>query len=75
MAENSQQEKLFNSYSELFVQLLDCNEMMTDADLAEIAREEAEQLQETIDEVQEDIIEAILPKSDIDGRDCLLEVI
>jgi len=49
--------------------------MMTDADLAEIAREEAEQLQETIDEVQEDIIEAILPKSDIDGRDCLLEVI
>ena len=48
---------------------------MTDADLKEIAEEEADGLRETIDEVQEEIIEEILPKSDADTRDCTLEVL
>lgn len=55
----------------------ECHEIITgekDAELMEIAKQEAEDIMESIEEQSEEIIEAILPKSEADGRNCTIEV-
>lgn len=44
-------------------------------ELKEIAEEELEGLEEEIDEIADDIVDVILPKSDADQRNCTIEVL
>lgn len=42
--------------------------------MIEAAKLEAEEIREKLDEQTEEIIDAVLPKNDTDGRNCTLEV-
>ena len=64
--------QLFVSYSENYDIIQEPDE---DKELKEIAQDEIHSLEEQIEEMTEDIIDVILPKSDADQRDCQIEVL
>jgi len=70
--------KLFKEYRQLFDQMQECQAILGDKDeekeMVDIAKEEMEGIEEQIDEQAEEIVEAILPKSDADARNCTMEI-
>ena len=68
--------ELFDDKKTLEAQLADAREMFNtpDADLAVLARNEAENLQAKLDANEAELNEALLPKDPNDGRDCIVEI-
>lgn len=61
VAEESQKTTLYEEINEKIRSLADCEEMLEDPDLKDVALEEKEQLLEEINEMQDEIIETIIP--------------
>ena len=79
MAQAAQQVKMFENLKSLFNQADENMAIVNDAEeekeIQEIATEELESIKEQVDDLAEDIIDVILPKSDADQRNCTIEVL
>ena len=79
MADNAQKVKLFTDLKSMHNQITECKAILSDSqedkEIKEIASEEQTQVEQQIEEFSDEIIEAILPPSDADQRNCTLEVL
>ena len=79
MTEQGQQVKLFEQLKEFFDQTKENLQIIADPeeeqDFKDIAKEELQKVKEQIDELSEEIVEIILPKSDADQRNCTIEIL
>lgn len=79
MGKSAQKVSMFDELKKLFSACDEntqiCNEPDEDEELKEIAKDELESLEEQIEELAEDIVDVILPKSDADQRNCTIEVL
>jgi peptide chain release factor 1 len=67
---------LFDEKNKLEAQLKDADTIAagSDTELAELARSEAEELKNKLDEASSKLAEALLPKDPNDERDCIVEI-
>ena len=65
---------MFETIDYIMKGLIDCDEMMKEVDMKQMAIEERSKLIDEIDRLEEDIIDILIPRSKADESNCTLEI-